>query len=393
MADRYWVGGGANNNWVTAGNWSATSGGAGGATVPTVADAVIFNGVGANANGTSTISLNITILSLTFTAGFTGSMVHTGNLTVSGSVTLHNNYSISGAGNITVNAASTLTSNGRTWPNPLVLTVASTTKTLADNWTVGALQLTNGFTVNGNTIFVNGSLTLSGGGTFSGTTTLNLQGSGSWIGSNPLSLTTTISGSYSLASGTVTFGGAVNNPILTITGILATAGSLLQIASSCTINSGTVIWNNVTMTAFSAMTLSSPLRGNILTIAAAINAQFIGGNRWDFNQFIGLAAGTIQTYNLQAGVDYQVWEALTINQGRTGAAVTIASNSGTVKAKLFLAPEATCNTNANFTRIDASIEATGYGIFSRTINTWNGVVTDCFNVNSFTDYEMVGLTF
>jgi hypothetical protein len=41
MASRYWVGG--TGTWDQTAHWSATSGGAGGASVPTLSDDVIFN--------------------------------------------------------------------------------------------------------------------------------------------------------------------------------------------------------------------------------------------------------------------------------------------------------------------------------------------------------------
>jgi hypothetical protein len=42
MADRYWVGGTANWDATAGTKWSATNGGAGGASVPTAADDVYF---------------------------------------------------------------------------------------------------------------------------------------------------------------------------------------------------------------------------------------------------------------------------------------------------------------------------------------------------------------
>ncbi len=45
-ADRYWIGNNTNKNWNTTANWSASSGGAGGASVPVAADNVFFNGGG-----------------------------------------------------------------------------------------------------------------------------------------------------------------------------------------------------------------------------------------------------------------------------------------------------------------------------------------------------------
>ncbi len=43
MADRYWVGGTGTWNSTSTTNWSASSGGASGASVPTAADNVFFD--------------------------------------------------------------------------------------------------------------------------------------------------------------------------------------------------------------------------------------------------------------------------------------------------------------------------------------------------------------
>ncbi len=67
MADRYWRGG--SGSWNTTTNWSATSGGAGGASVPTAADNVIFdtNSGSGTAHYTVTVTDNSTCANLTFT--------------------------------------------------------------------------------------------------------------------------------------------------------------------------------------------------------------------------------------------------------------------------------------------------------------------------------------
>ena len=81
MADRYWVGGAGTWDATTTTNWSATSGGAGGASAPTSADNVIFN-TSSNATayavtvGTDANALDITINgpaagSVTITSGAT----------------------------------------------------------------------------------------------------------------------------------------------------------------------------------------------------------------------------------------------------------------------------------------------------------------------------------
>lgn len=69
MANRYWVGGSGTWDTTSTTNWSASSGGAGGESAPTSADAVFID---ANSGGgTVTIGENVSILSLTLT-GFTG---------------------------------------------------------------------------------------------------------------------------------------------------------------------------------------------------------------------------------------------------------------------------------------------------------------------------------
>lgn len=71
MANRYWVGGTGTWDTTTTTNWAATSGGAGGASVPVAVDAVFFD---ANSGGgTVTLAQNVThtIISL---SGFTGTL-------------------------------------------------------------------------------------------------------------------------------------------------------------------------------------------------------------------------------------------------------------------------------------------------------------------------------
>lgn len=75
MAARYWVGGGSSTDWAATGNtnWSATSGGANNASVPTTSDDVFFD---ANSgSGSAVINAAANCLSATFT-GFTGTLTH-----------------------------------------------------------------------------------------------------------------------------------------------------------------------------------------------------------------------------------------------------------------------------------------------------------------------------
>lgn len=65
MADRYWVGG--SGSWNSTTKWSATSGGASGASVPTSADNAIFDAASGGAHYTVTVTDSSTCADLTFT--------------------------------------------------------------------------------------------------------------------------------------------------------------------------------------------------------------------------------------------------------------------------------------------------------------------------------------
>lgn len=68
MANRYWIRGTA-GSWNDTANWSTSSGGAGGASVPGSGDAAIFD---ANGAGNCTLDISITVQSLTVGSGYTG---------------------------------------------------------------------------------------------------------------------------------------------------------------------------------------------------------------------------------------------------------------------------------------------------------------------------------
>lgn len=86
MANRYWVGGSGTWNAVNTANWSATSGGAGGASVPTAADTAYLD---AN-SGAAVVTLGYspTVLRLLLNNVFTGTLAFNGNkISIAGSGT------------------------------------------------------------------------------------------------------------------------------------------------------------------------------------------------------------------------------------------------------------------------------------------------------------------
>lgn len=96
MAARFWVGGTGTWDSTTTANWSATSGGAGGASVPGAADDVTID----TASITVTTNYNVSVISVTINAS-AATLSLGGTLTCSGAITLTqgtfttNNYNIS----------------------------------------------------------------------------------------------------------------------------------------------------------------------------------------------------------------------------------------------------------------------------------------------------------
>ena len=173
MANRYWVAGTGTNYWTDAGtaNWSASSGGAGGASVPTSADDVFFDANSSNflgwLGGTRIAkSINCT--------GYTGgNFGGSGALQLSGNLTYSSTMTLTGETSITFLASATITTQNLvpTLSRARSITVngSGITVTLNGNWTTAAI--TGSFTVTNGTLIVNsttvtmGSIRLDSGGT------------------------------------------------------------------------------------------------------------------------------------------------------------------------------------------------------------------------------------
>ncbi len=156
MADRYWVGGSATWDATAGTKWATTSGGAGGAAVPTSADDVYFD----TNSGAVSVAISSGVcqnLSFTSLAGnFSGAITGTSTLAVSGSMTLSPTMTWSFLGTLTFNAttAQTITSAGISLLTGLVFNGVGGSWQLLDNLTVSN-------TVSANTTLTNGSLNLN----------------------------------------------------------------------------------------------------------------------------------------------------------------------------------------------------------------------------------------
>ncbi|WP_156795569.1 hypothetical protein [Bradyrhizobium icense] len=172
MASRFWVGGTGTWNDSSTANWSATSGGASGASVPSSADTVTFDG--SSGGGTVTVAATInasnTIQSLVCGA-FTGTLdFATNNPNITFNLSSSPNFSISGTGTRTINLGSgTFTLVGN---NGSVFDAATTTN-LTFNAGTSTIQINN--PANGN------SATFAGGGLTYNIVTFGARSGGSQI--------------------------------------------------------------------------------------------------------------------------------------------------------------------------------------------------------------------
>jgi hypothetical protein len=174
MASRYWVSGGS-GNWSSTTNWSATSGGASGASVPGTADAAIFNS--SSGNGTATVDSNVEIQTLTMT-GFTGTLAFgTNTISLNSTGTIYTGdttYTVTGTPQIiSTNSSSTnrtIACAAVTESNSVSVRVSAGSGTLTTTGTLKNLDLTDGTNPTGfagswgsNVLTIYGDLKLSTG--------------------------------------------------------------------------------------------------------------------------------------------------------------------------------------------------------------------------------------
>jgi hypothetical protein len=218
MANRYWVGGAGTWSSASTANWSASSGGASGASVPTAADSVFFDQAGTY--GVTLSGVGLTCLDLTVSAG-TVSFTSGGVLAISGSMSLLAGTSWGASGALTFNATTTgktITTNGTSLsPSSITFNGAG------GGWTLGSALTTTG---TGGVIFTQGTFntgnfactsvtwTLSGSSTRAvslGSSTITLSSAGTpWSASTTTNLTFTAGTStinFTASGPTISFGG------------------------------------------------------------------------------------------------------------------------------------------------------------------------------------------
>ena len=238
MAARYLVAGG-NGNWTSTTNWSATSGGASGASAPVSTDDVTMDANSAGAGITTDTSARA-CQSLTMT-NWTGTLTMTNTLTVSFGITLGASMTFAGSAALIQNSTGTITSNGKTINIPFTIAGGTRTVTLADAMAVSGLMTfgpsaASSVTCNGQSITCTGGMTVGGAGTnisVSGTTTVTFAGTGQTLtghsGSN-MGLALTFNATSYTVSGTLQMTGSITH----------TAGTATLTGATLTIRGGTL---------------------------------------------------------------------------------------------------------------------------------------------------------
>jgi hypothetical protein len=259
MAARFFVNGGVNNNYSTSGNWSATSGGAGGAGVPTTADAVTLDASSPNC------TVDVSSVCGSFVASaYTNTLTMNAQLQSSGSLTFGSGMHFAGASRFFLSTVTaTLTTNGVTVTVPLAIDGGTTT--LADDLNITkTLTLAANFssTINGAGRVINAAESLLGnnqnvGGTFAG---INLIGTGTvTLGIFQCPVTINTAGTITFSTSGVKFGAG---------------GSLIWLAGTV-VTTGNTLWfqqGNYSLTGTGPTYNSIYVDGGTLTLGSVINA-------------------------------------------------------------------------------------------------------------------------
>lgn len=384
---RFLVSGGT-GNWNSTTNWSATSGGASGASFPTVADDVVIDGNSVNTN--LTINVLSACLSLSATS-YTGTVTFTAALSNSGNLTLASGMTFAGASNLILINGGSVQTNGKVISVPFFFQGTSKTYTLLDDLVVSALFTCNGSTLttinnSGGNIKLNSGYTQTTVATVNGTASLTFQGTGTWtstLATNVLRLNTTIN-----TSGTITLATNVgyNTGTLTYTaGTVITAGNTLTIGANTTLNTSgmgttTNAWNNISPTTSGVIiTLTSDLYGTgTLQSNLATTNQFNGAFNVNW-------MGTVTVGVNWSGTATLVFVGNTTFGGSAGSSIlsmNMTWSSGTITQSAF-----TYRTNT--WTINSGIVVSSSGII--TINTGSPILTNNATGITFNEIDCGGV--
>jgi len=218
-----------------------------GGVVPGPTDTVIFAAI------SSSVDVDVAFAEcagINFT-NYVATITFTLPLKVNGSINLGTGgYTQAGPSGLALINTSNITSNGVIWSRTLTFQAATFTTILNDNlFVTGAILSTGAFihTINGNTLYVGGNLSMVSNGIL-GTTNIIFNGTGTWLNTGAIA---GIKNNVTInTTGTLTIGANIYYNTGTLTYIsgdvdTGTNNSILNIATTATLNTNGVIWNNI----------------------------------------------------------------------------------------------------------------------------------------------------
>lgn len=395
----YWTGGTGTWDASTATKWAASSGGTGGAGVPTTVDDVIID----NGSGTGTITGNGGVcdnLTITTPSGALTLAPTTSGLSIYGSASIPtSNLTISGAAAITFAAidSQTITSNGTTWDCPITFNGVGGTWTLQDNMTVGATRTT---TLNNGTLDLNGKNLSTG--TFSSTNTNTRSLTSATAATIFITYTTAVSATV-WDTGTVTGLTGSNNITVDITGNNAVTKTInsgaLSESNSFNFNVGgngstiaftasnTVKDLTITNTTCTVSNIAITIYGN-LTVSGTSPTFTPGTNIWTFAATSGTKTITSNGKTLDfpitfdgSGGTWRLVDNLTIGATRTTTLTlgTLDLNGKNLSTGIF------SSSNSNIRGLTSSTTVTVFITSTSTGTVWNtGTATNLTGSNNIT---------
>jgi hypothetical protein len=353
MADRYWILGTGTWDATNTVNWSASSGGAGGASVPTATDNVFFD---ANSNVgvtafTVTMANSPRVCNDFLASGLDGVMTLAGTgigLTVSGSLTFQaTNFSRSYSGTTTFNATTTgktVTTNGIGFGAGVTFNGVGGAWTLGSALNCGPIIVTNGiFDTSSSGNYSVFATTFSSNNSNVRTinlnaSTVNFSGSNAWLmttstnatlnaGTSTINLTSASAKTFAgggLSYGTLNQGGA---GALTITG----SNTFLNITNTRkSVSATSILFTAGTTSTFTDWNASGEAT-RLLTIGSVTAASHT----------LSKASGTVSS-------DFLSISRSTATGGAGWYAGANSTNGGNNSGWIFTAPPAPSGSNSNF---------------------------------------------
>lgn len=381
MAQRFWVTGGTGNTNSTT-NWSTTSGGASGASVPGTTDDAIWDVN--SGTGTVTVNATLSVLSADFT-NFGGTLAGAQSIQLNGgNITYGTGMTITNSGNLIFAGSGTINSNGKEISGAVTIVVgfpSGGTITLNGDFKCGALlhnNMSGIVNLDGSDLYLKGgptSFTTTSGRTLQGTSTIRLVATSASL---TISITGTIKNNIVInATNAInqTSNVTISGGTWTYTaGTWNTGGNGFAISGNCTLNLAGMPIARLLTNAAAICTLTS-----LLTITQDVQYSlasgfvFAGTHGFTCATLTDNSTSTARAITLAAGIEYFVTSSLYLQSGWTGSRASIVSGTPGTKAKLTLSQGASIFLpNCNFTDINASL--------GKTIWLYNGTISNCDNV-------------